>query len=124
MCYCFGSIRNFLIFFRSRQIISESPKLWSDAKNTPPALRVIDTPEDVGEHVRASRKAQNMRIDDTAGLNNVSVDLLSRLENGSGGVRLDKLITVLDGLGLKLIIGEADEVARLMQFRMERQEQR
>ena len=90
----------------------------------PPALRVIDTPEDVGEHVRASRKAQNMRIDDTAGLNNVSVDLLSRLENGSGGVRLDKLITVLDGLGLKLIIGEADEVARLMQSRMERQEQR
>ena len=85
---------------------------------------MIDTPEDVGEHVRASRKAQNMRIDDPAALNNVSVDLLSRLENGSGGVRLDKLITVLDGLGLKLMIGEADEVARLMQARMERQEQR
>lgn len=90
----------------------------------PPALRVISTPEDVGDHVRASRKSQNMRIDDTAGLNNVSVDLLSRLENGSGGVRLDKLITVLDGLGLKLIIGEADEVARLMQSRIERQDPR
>ena len=90
----------------------------------PPALVVIDTPKDVGEHVRASRKAQHMRIDDTAELNNVSVDLLSRLENGSGGVRLDKLITVLDGLGLKLMIGEADEVARLMHSRIERQEPR
>ncbi|MEG0939419.1 hypothetical protein [Comamonas sp.] len=65
-----------------------------------------------------------MRIDNTAELNNVSVDLLSRLENGSGGVRLDKLITVLDGLGLKLMIGEADEVARLMHSRIERQEPR
>ena len=90
----------------------------------PPALVVIDTSKDVGEHVRASRKAQHMRIDDTAELNNVSVDLLSRLENGSGGVRLDKLITVLDGLGLKLMIGEADEVARLMHSRIERQEPR
>ena len=88
----------------------------------PPTLVVIDTPKDVGEHVRASRKAQHMRIDDTAELNNVSVDLLSRLENGSGGVRLDKLITVLNGLGLKLMIGEVDEVARLMQSRMARQE--
>ncbi|WP_087865711.1 helix-turn-helix domain-containing protein [Comamonas thiooxydans] len=86
----------------------------------PPALVAISTPTEVGEYIRASRKAQNMRIDDTAGLNNVSVDLLSRLENGAGGVRLDKLITVLNGLGLKLIIGEADEVARLMQSRTER----
>lgn len=74
--------------------------------------------------MRASRKSQNMRIDDTAELNNVSVDLLSRLENGSGGVRLDKLMTVLHGLGLKLIIGEADEVAKLMQSRIERQDPR
>lgn len=90
----------------------------------PPSLLVIETPQDVGEHIRAARKAQGMRIDDTAGLNNVSVDLLSRLENGSGGVRLDKLMTVLDGLGLKIIIGEADEISRLMQAHADRQESR
>jgi hypothetical protein len=33
------------------------------------------------------------------------VDLLSRLENGKGSVRLDKLLTVLDGLGLALVVG-------------------
>jgi transcriptional regulator with XRE-family HTH domain len=35
----------------------------------------------------------------------VSVDLLSRLENGKGSVRLDKLLSVLDGLGLALVLG-------------------
>jgi transcriptional regulator with XRE-family HTH domain len=38
----------------------------------------------------------------------VSVDLLSRLENSKGSVRLDKLLTVLDGLGLSLVIAPTE----------------
>ena len=38
-------------------------------------------------------------------LSGVSVDLLSRLENGKGSVRLDKLLAVLDSLGLALVLG-------------------
>mgnify|MGYP000997176073 FL=1 len=34
----------------------------------------------------------------------MSVDLMSRLENGQGSVRLDKVMAVLDGLGLALIV--------------------
>jgi hypothetical protein len=34
----------------------------------------------------------------------VSVDLMSRLENGQGSVRLDKALAVLDGLGLTLMV--------------------
>jgi hypothetical protein len=45
-----------------------------------------------------------LRIDDAAGLLGVSVDLMSRLENGQGSVRLDKALTVLDGLGLTLMV--------------------
>ncbi|MGJ9419775.1 XRE family transcriptional regulator [Massilia sp. CMS3.1] len=45
-----------------------------------------------------------MRIDDAAGLLGVSVDLMSRLENGQGSVRLDKAMAVLDGLGLALLV--------------------
>ena len=44
-------------------------------------------------------------IDGASALSGVSVDLLSRLENGKGSVRLDKLLTVLDGLGLALVVG-------------------
>lgn len=58
----------------------------------------------VGALVRARRQAQGMRIDDAASLCGVSVDLLSRLENGKGAVRFDKLLAVLDGLGLALTV--------------------
>ena len=42
--------------------------------------------------------------DDAASQLGVSVDLMSRLENGQGTVRLDKVMAVLDGLGLTLMV--------------------
>lgn len=54
--------------------------------------------------MRARRKSQSLRIDDAAALLGVSVDLMSRLENGQGSVRLDKALAVLDGLGLTLMV--------------------
>jgi transcriptional regulator with XRE-family HTH domain len=68
----------------------------------------IASASDLGPAVRARRRAQSLRIDDAASLSGVSVDLLSRLENGKGSVRLDKLLTVLDGLGLALVVGPKD----------------
>lgn len=65
----------------------------------------ITRASDVGPAVRARRREQSLRIDDAASLSGVSVDLLSRLENNKGSVRLDKLLTVLDGLGLALVVG-------------------
>lgn len=73
--------------------------------NPPIEPQLVKTAGDVGPMVRARRRAQALRIDDAAALTGVSVDLFSRLENGKGGVRLDKLLTVLDGLGLALIVG-------------------
>jgi transcriptional regulator with XRE-family HTH domain len=70
-------------------------------------LRIV-RPSDLGPTVRARRREQSLRIDDAAALSGVSVDLLSRLENGKGSVRLDKLLTVLDGLGLALVVGPKD----------------
>jgi len=64
----------------------------------------ISTTGDVGHIVRAQRKQQAMRIDDAAALTGVSVDLFSRLENGKGGVRLDKLLSVLDAMGLCMVV--------------------
>jgi transcriptional regulator with XRE-family HTH domain len=58
----------------------------------------------LGSVIRARRREQSLRIDDAASLSGVSVDLLSRLENGKGSVRLDKLLSVLDGLGLTLVV--------------------
>jgi transcriptional regulator with XRE-family HTH domain len=79
------------------------------ANNPPlPAVQVVKALADIGQQVRAHRKLQGLRIDDAAALNGVSVDLLSRLENGAGGIRTDKLLAVLDGLGLAVIIAPKD----------------
>jgi transcriptional regulator with XRE-family HTH domain len=72
----------------------------------PTALRSV---AEVGRVVRRRRREQSLRIDDAAALTGVSVDLYSRLENGKGAVRLDKLLAVLDGLGLALVVGPKDD---------------
>ncbi|MDZ5456922.1 helix-turn-helix domain-containing protein [Azohydromonas lata] len=72
--------------------------------NSTSSAAVLTAPTSLGPLVRARRKAQALRIDDAAGLLGVSVDLLSRLENGQGSVRLDKALAVLDGLGLTLLV--------------------
>lgn len=73
-----------------------------DTPNRQPTL--LTTATALGPIVRERRKSQSLRIDDAAGLLGVSVDLMSRLENGQGSVRLDKALSVLDGLGLTLMV--------------------
>jgi len=89
-------------------------EMASRAPSTSPELRLVTDAGDLGPAVRARRKAQSLRIDDAASLSGVSVDLLSRLENGKGSVRLDKLLAVLDSLGLALLLGPKDHPT--MQF--------
>ena len=67
--------------------------------------QLIGSTGDIGQLVRMRRRQQKLRIDDAAALTQVSVDLFSRLENGKGAVRLDKLLLVLDAMGLCMIVG-------------------
>jgi transcriptional regulator with XRE-family HTH domain len=76
--------------------------------SAPPAPILIPNAAVLGSVVRGRRREQSLRIDDAASLSRVSADLLSRLENGKGSVRLDKLLTVLDGLGLALVVAPKD----------------
>lgn len=71
---------------------------------TLPALQPVAVLRDIGIQIRAARKQQGLRIDDAASLCGVSVDLLSRLENGKGGIGTDKVLQVLSGLGLELFV--------------------
>jgi transcriptional regulator with XRE-family HTH domain len=59
--------------------------------------------EDLGKLVRNQRALAQLRIDDAAALSFVSSDLLSRLENAKP-VTMDKLLQVLDGLGLRMLV--------------------
>lgn len=69
------------------------------------AVQMIENTVDLGQLVRSQRRHQKLRIDDAAALTHVSVDLFSRLENGKSAVRLDKLLLVLDAMGLCMIVG-------------------
>jgi len=62
----------------------------------------INTPKDLGQAVRQQRKHDGLTLVEAAGLVNVGVRFLSELENGKPTVRLDKLLQVVNGLGLRL----------------------
>jgi transcriptional regulator with XRE-family HTH domain len=77
-----------------------SRKLPSIDLLTPQEIRTL---EDLGRVVRSQRALAKLRIDDAAALSFVSSDLLSRLENGKP-ITTDKLLKVLDGLGLRMLV--------------------
>jgi transcriptional regulator with XRE-family HTH domain len=69
-----------------------------------PESPVIDNTEALGLFIRAQRTQHGLVINETAKMLNVSVDLLSGLENGSRNVGIDKVLHILAGLGLKMSI--------------------
>ena len=68
----------------------------------PATWSIPDIPA-LGQLVRNQRAIHAMRIDDAAALCGVSSNVLSRLENGKP-VTLDKLLLVLNGLGLHMLV--------------------
>lgn len=64
----------------------------------------IRSPKDLGQLVRASRKAHGLRQAEAAALCNVGTRFLSELEGGKPTVELAKVLEVLQGLGLELSV--------------------
>ncbi len=79
----------------------------------PPADPSVTSLAALGRIVRTQRRASGLRIDDAAALCGVSVDLLSRLENGRSGISTDRLMKVLDALGLAMVVIDKAELPRL-----------
>ncbi|MFC3340451.1 helix-turn-helix domain-containing protein [Paracandidimonas soli] len=85
------------------RVAEEAPSAASAA-----ILQPVVQLSDIGWRIREVRRAQGLRIDDAASLCGVSVDLLSRLENGKGGIGTDKVLQVLSGLGLQLLVASKE----------------
>lgn len=84
-------------------------KLPSPVAGTSCKVRDIAT---LGQLVRNQRARNALRIDDAAALCGVSANVLSRLENGKP-VTLDKLLLVLQGLGLHMLVLSARDTQNL-----------
>lgn len=74
----------------------------------------LSGPKDIGPLVRATRKAQRMRQDDTAGAIGVSENFLAKIERGGETAQWSKLFQVLHGLGITVTLDIPDEAARFL----------
>lgn len=79
----------------------------------------LDSPSQLGELVRATRKHQAMRQDLLAEMLGVSENFMGRLENGADTMQWGKLFGVLKALGINVIVdlpeGVEEELARRQQ---------
>lgn len=62
----------------------------------------ITNAEDIGRIIKQKRKDDGLTLEEAAAVCGVSYPFLSALENGKETVRFDKLLQVLQGLGIEL----------------------
>ena len=62
----------------------------------------ITNAEDIGRIIRQKRKGDGLTLEEAAAVCGVSYPFLSALENGKESVIFDKLMQVLQGLGIEL----------------------
>ncbi|MBI2354982.1 MAG: helix-turn-helix transcriptional regulator [Deltaproteobacteria bacterium] len=62
----------------------------------------ISKPEDIGQTIRRKRKADGLTLEEAAAVCGVSYAFLSALENGKETVRLNKVLQVINCLGIEL----------------------
>lgn len=65
---------------------------------------VLRTAADVGQVVRAQRQSQGLRQMDLAGIGNTGNRLIVDIEKGKPTVQLQKVLDVLELLGLELTV--------------------
>ena len=70
----------------------------------------IQSPKDLGIAIRATRKAQHVRLDDVAGSAGVGHVFVREVEHGKESISLGKVMQLMRELGLKLTV-EIPEIA-------------
>lgn len=68
------------------------------------ASRAVRSAADVGQVVRERRREQSLRQIDLAGIGNTGNRLIVDIEKGKPTVQLQKVLDVLDLLGLELVV--------------------
>lgn len=69
-------------------------------------LGIVTSAEDVGRLVSQRRKAQGLTQADLAGLGQTGNRFIGELERGKGTVQFDKVLHVLNLLGLDVVVVE------------------
>lgn len=64
----------------------------------------LQTADEIGALIRNIRKEQHISQEELAGLAGTGIRFISELENGKATVQLDKLLKVIEALGMGLYI--------------------
>jgi transcriptional regulator with XRE-family HTH domain len=64
----------------------------------------IQSVSDIGRIVRASRKAQNVRLDDVAGSAQLSTVFVGDTERGKDSIQLGKVLRLMNELGIRMTV--------------------
>jgi len=83
----------------------------------------VDSPESLGQLVRALRRAQGIRQDDLAAMVGVSHVTLMNIERGKKGVAFDRVMDVLRELGIRMQLDVPAEVAAQLAHPSNKQEE-
>ena len=67
-----------------------------------PTSLFIDNADTLGKLIKAKRTGMGIKLADCAALCGISINTLSRIENGQVNSTLSAIFSVLNGLGIKL----------------------
>jgi len=73
-------------------------------KSKLPKFGIVKNTSELGALIRAHRKSHHWTLEKISGLTNVSMRFLSELERGKETARLGMALTMLQRLGLEIII--------------------
>lgn len=72
---------------------------------------LVRTPKNIGHAIREARKAKNLTQTDLASLSGVWQETISKIENGSGGTKLETIFALIAALDLELTVTERSKGA-------------
>lgn len=72
---------------------------------------LVRTPKSIGQAIREARKAKNLTQTDLASLSGVWQETISKIENGSGGTKLETIFELIAALDLELTVTERSKGA-------------
>ena len=67
---------------------------------------LVRTPKNIGHAIREARKAKSLTQTDLAAMSGVWQETISKIENGSGGTKLETIFALIAALDLELTVTE------------------
>ena len=72
---------------------------------------LVRTPKNIGHAIREARKAKSLTQTDLAAMSGVWQETISKIENGSGGTKLETIFELLAALDLEITVTERSKGA-------------